>query len=185
MVARFFLWLCKLYFTITGWKIVGTIPPLKKYVVLAAPHTSAWDVVVGAGVRTFLNIDIKFLAKKEVFKFPFKNFMQEIGAYPVDRSKKSNLVDSIVQIFNTNDSFAFALAPEGTRSPVSNLKSGFYHIAKKAKVPIVCGALDYSRKLIVFKEPFTVEDKSWEETENEIMEWYRQFKGKHPRKGIL
>ncbi|MEX0812493.1 MAG: 1-acyl-sn-glycerol-3-phosphate acyltransferase [Chitinophagales bacterium] len=185
MIARIFMWFCRLYFVKTGWQLKGAIPyDLKKYIVIAAPHTSAWDIPIGAGARSILGLDIKFMAKKEVFRFPFEKFIRQIGGIPVDRSKHSNLVDTIADIYRTNNEFALAIAPEGTRAYVKKWKSGFYYIAKKADIPIICGALDYSKKEVVFKEPFYTQDKSWEETEAELMEWYKQFKGKHPEKGV-
>lgn len=155
MIARFFTWLCVRWFRATGWQIPKSIPAdLGSYVMVVAPHTSNIDFFVGVAARSEMKIDVKYLAKKELFTFPVKKLLLNLGGYPVDRSKNTSLVDAIVDIYKAHDYFAMCVAAEGTRSKVETFKTGFYHIARKAEVPIVMVGFDYDKKWIVASEPF-------------------------------
>lgn len=184
MIARFVTWICVLYFRIAGWKIEGDIPPHKKYIIIVGPHTSALDVPIGIGARAIIGMDAKFLVKQEIFDSSWKYLFEQFGAVPVDRSKHSNLVDATIALYNSKEEFILALAPEGTRAHVENLKSGFFHIAKGAKIPVVCAALDFENKKIVVDEPVSIGGKTWEQAEPEFKSFFKQFKGKYPEKGI-
>lgn len=94
------------------------------------------------------------MGKKELFNFPFGWLFRALGGYPVDRSKKTNMVDAVAEIFNSKEEFIVAIAPEGTRAYVSHWKTGFYHIAVKAHVPVVMAGIDYSKKTVYFAEAF-------------------------------
>ena len=184
MIAKFVTWICVLYFRIAGWKIEGDIPTYKKYLIIVGPHTSAIDVPIGVAARAIIGIEAKFLVKQEIFESGWKYLFKQFGAVPVDRSKHSNVVDATIELYNSKEEFILALAPEGTRAHVENLKSGFFHIAKGAKIPVVCAALDFENKRIVVDEPVSVEGKTWEQAEPEFKSFFKQFKGKHPEKGI-
>lgn len=97
----------------------------------------------------------------------------------MDRSKNSNTVDSIADIFNQRKVFRFALAPEGTRKKVTALKTGFYHIAKKANVPIVMVAFDFGKKQVKIAEPFMASDDIQNDFKN-IRAFFKGVKGKIP-----
>ncbi len=143
------------FFKLRGWKIEGDVPRgLHKYIIAVAPHTSNWDFLLGLAVRSILNFRSNFLGKKELFKKPFGWLFKSLGGYPVDRSNKSNLVEQVVQLINTSSSFVLAIAPEGTRKNVGKWKTGFYHIAFQAGIPIVFVCLDYGRKTVKFNLPF-------------------------------
>ena len=138
-----------------GWKVVGDVPrDEKKYIVIAAPHTSNWDFIIGVMVRSVMGFDSKFLGKKSLFKAPFGWFFKAMGGYPVDRSKSMNLVEQVIQIFNQHEEFVIALAPEGTRNNVNDWKTGFYYIADGAQVPIVPCKIDIKNKTVTFFDPF-------------------------------
>ncbi len=128
------------------WKAVGTLPKQNKYIIIVAPHTSNWDVFYGFILAFNLKIDARFLAKKELFRWPFAPIIKWLGGIAIDRSSHSNIVDKIVKIFNENEKFVLAIAPEGTRHKVDYWKSGFYHIAKEANIPIVLAFIDYGTK---------------------------------------
>ncbi|HET6243653.1 MAG: lysophospholipid acyltransferase family protein [Bacteroidetes bacterium] len=131
-----------------GWKIQGGLPlGTKKCVLLAAPHTSNWDFVYGIGALEEFNLDVKYLAKKELFRFPFKGMFESLGGVPVDRSKSNSMVDAMIELINSKDEIIVMIPPEGTRSRVDKWKSGFYHVALGAQVPIVLGYLDYKNKV--------------------------------------
>lgn len=132
---------------LSGWKLEGEIPDLNKCVIIGAPHTSNWDMFFGLLYKMYYNLNIKFLMKEELFRFPLNIFFSWIGGIPVNRGKKNNLVETLYQKFTQKENFYLALTPEGTRNKVKQWKRGFYYIAKKANVPIVLGYMDYGRKV--------------------------------------
>ena len=158
-----------------GWKVEGYIPEdLRKYVVIAAPHTSAVDFPLGVFARSAIGRDIKFIGKKSLFRPPFGWLMRKLGGYPVDRKKSQNFVDSIVEIFNKHDDFAIAIAPEGTRKKVDRFRTGFYYIAKGAGIPIIMTRFDFARKVVEFDpEPFWPTD----DVEGDLQKIWDHFKG--------
>jgi len=168
-------------FWIIGWKVTGWRPDLDKYIMIVGPHTSGWDFLLGVATRGILKLDIKFLGKKELFKFPFGAYFRWLGGHPVDRSKSTSLVDFVVETFDKSEKFLLAIAPEGTRSYVPKWKTGFYYMALKAKVPIVMVGFDYGRKELNLQPPFYPTGSL--EKDLEIMQaYYRGIKGKHPEK---
>lgn len=173
----------KRYLKSGNWTIVGDIPKdLEKYVIIVAPHTSNWDFIIGLAVRSVKRMKTKFLGKKELFKFPFGFIFRWLGGYPVDRSESQNIVDVVAGIFDEHEEFSIALSPEGTRSKVDRLRTGFYHIAKKANVPIVMAAIDYAEKKVIFDQPFY--PKTEENDFSRIINFYKDVKGKYPENGI-
>ena len=177
-------WFLKWAFETAGWKIEGGLPAdEKKFIIIIAPHTSLWDFPVGICVRAIVRAKVSYLAKKELFKFPLSVFLRWLGGHPVDRGKSGKLVDAVVDIYNSRESFAIALTPEGTRKQVSKFKTGFYYIARKAKIPIVMIGFDYSKKVVKFHEPVFVSDNQQQDMEM-IMGFFKDFQGRHPELGI-
>ncbi len=145
----------KFILTLWGWKIEGSLPyDLKKYMMIAMPHTSNWDFPLGVLTRSLIKLNINFVGKDTLFKPPFGAIFRYLGGYPVDRSKSTNFVDAVAKLYNENERFALLIAPEGTRKKVKELKTGFYYIALKAKVPIVLMKMDWPNKIVTFNEPF-------------------------------
>ena len=140
--------LSKVIFWLIGWKATGSFDFPKKCIIIAAPHTSNWDFVIGRLYGYISGISPKYLAKSELFLPILGTFFRWNGAIPVDRYSKNNLVDQITERFNISNSFMLGIAPEGTRSRVEKWKTGFYHIALKANVPILFLALDFKNKEI-------------------------------------
>ncbi len=128
------------------WKAIGPLPAQNKYIIIVAPHTSNWDVFYGVILAFTLKLDARFLAKKELFHWPFAPIIRWLGGIATDRSSHSNIVDKIINIFNENEKFVLALAPEGTRHKVEYWKSGFYHIASGANIPILLAFIDFGTK---------------------------------------
>ncbi|WP_136467963.1 1-acyl-sn-glycerol-3-phosphate acyltransferase [Flagellimonas onchidii] len=168
-----------LYFKVLRWKLVGNFPDLNKCVVIVVPHTHWMDFFLGLLVRKLVNREINYIAKKSLFKPPFGWFFRWTGGAPIDRTKNSNTVDSIAKIFEERDVFRFALAPEGTRKKVKALKTGFYHIAKKANVPIVMVAFDFGNKQVKISEPKYPTDNLQNDFK-EIRVFFKGVKGKVP-----
>jgi len=173
------------YFNILGWKVEGAFPyHLKKSVVIVAPHTHRNDFFLGVAFRKLLHLEfVRFLGKKELFIPPFSWILKSMGGSPVDRSKNNNMVDQVVQLFNSNEGFHLALSPEGTRTKVNKLKTGFYHIAKNAQVPLVMIALDFENRRVVFAEPFETGPEIKADF-RKIIDFFKQYKGKIPEYGI-
>lgn len=143
-----------IYFKLLGWKMIGKFPSnLDKFVIIVVPHTSWWDFLLGLLVRKVLNEEINYIGKKSLFDSPFGWFFRWTGGAPIDRSKNNDTVSAIVKIFESRQRFRLALSPEGTRKKVEKWKTGFYHIAKQAKVPIVMVAFDYGKKEVKFSKP--------------------------------
>nr|WP_299383493.1 1-acyl-sn-glycerol-3-phosphate acyltransferase [Allomuricauda sp.] len=168
-----------LYFKVFRWKLVGTFPDLKKCVIIVVPHTHWMDFFLGLLVRKVINKEMHYIGKKSLFKPPFGWFFRWTGGAPVDRTKNSNTVDSVAQIFEEREIFRFALAPEGTRKKVKALKTGFYHIAKKAGVPIVMVAFDFGEKQVKIAEPFFPSDDIQKDFKD-IRAFYNGVQGKIP-----
>ena len=129
-----------------GWTAHGLIPSPRKFVLIAAPHTSNWDFLYFVGLTEELGIMPHFMAKQSLFRWPWKNFLLDMGGVPVDRTANRNYVQAMVDEFNARKEFMLTIAPEGTRSTVRAWKTGFYHIAMGAKVPLVVGMMDYGTK---------------------------------------
>ncbi len=173
-----------LLFRLCGWSVKGSMPAnIKKWVIIVAPHTSNWDFLVGLAARSILRLKAKYLAKKELFAFPFGWVFRALGGYPVDRSKNTNFVDAVVDIFNANDTFSIAITPEGTRSYVSKWKTGFYYIALKANIPIVMVAFDYANRQVLVEPPFYPTGDAERDIEY-MKNYYRKIEGKNPDKGV-
>lgn len=152
-------WLSKfIYSKVLGWKVVGNVTmskdSVKKAVIIAAPHTSWEDFYIALLMRQVIGIKANFVAKKELFKWPFSYYFKAIGGAPLDRRPGQNKVEAIAKLFHNRDEFRLALSPEGTRKQVDNWKTGFYYIAKKANVPIIMFTFDFENKQNKISEPF-------------------------------
>lgn len=150
IVQRIILWI----YALRGWKIEGNLPRhIKKYVIAGAPHTSNWDFVFFAGATHKENVLPNFMGKHTLFEGAMRRFMFDMGGIPVDRRKSANAVDQIADEYEKRDRLALVIAAEGTRTTDGKWKSGFYHIARAAGVPIVPAYADNDRMIIGFGEP--------------------------------
>ena len=148
--ARFVRWLLLQWYVRSGWKAVGTLPPDRKFVIIGASHTSNWDFPVFLGTVHAVGREVRFIGKSSLFKGAMGRFMRAAGGVPVDRNAAQDTVTQIVDQFATNDDFLLIVAAEGTRSRTTRWKTGFYQIALRAKVPIVCAGPDYPNKRGIF-----------------------------------
>ena len=130
-----------------GWQLQGGPPPERKYVVLGAPHTTNWDFVFFAGAVERLGMKPSFMGKHTLFRWPLRRFMFDMGGMPVNRAKPGGYVRSVIRAFEQADEMALVIAPEGTRRSSGRWRTGFYHIAHGAGVPIVPAWVDHARKL--------------------------------------
>lgn len=138
-----------------GWRVTGEIPNIPKLVLIAAPHTSNWDFVVGVAAKLALRLEVMWLGKDTLFRWPLGGIMRRLGGRPVDRSASHDVVKDVVREFERRERLVLALAPEGTRKRVERWRTGFYHIAHAARVPIVPVALNFGEKEIQIGPMFT------------------------------
>lgn len=179
--------LCKFIFKITGWKTDGHRPPqLKKCIILAAPHTSNWDFWYSMATFAIYGLPIRFTVKKEWVKFPFGLLMNPLGAIAIDRqprgpkNERPSFIRAMTELFNSNENLIILITPEGTRSRTEKWKTGFYHIAKAANVPVLLGYIDYKKKLTGITEPIYLSD--YETDMKKIMDFYQTIAPKFPEK---
>lgn len=138
--------LSSLSLRLAGWQFEGKPPPEKKYVALAVPHTSNWDGLLLVLLTRSIGLQMEWMLKDSWVKGPLRPVMRGLGAVPINRSRKSNVVEQMIEQFRRRDAFVLGIPPEGTRGRAEYWKSGFYHIALGANVPVVPGYLDYARK---------------------------------------
>jgi len=128
------------------WRVTGAFPNTSKFVIIVAPHTSNWDFVIGILAYLAIDIDASWLGKHSIFRWPFGPILRRVGGIPVRRDSSHNVVDQSVAEFARRESLVLGIAPEGTRRRVPSWRSGFYHIATGARVPIVTAALDFANR---------------------------------------
>lgn len=148
------IWIYKLYLWLTGWTVDTKVPPeAQKCVMVAAPHTSNWDFPYTMLAFRIMGIPQRFTIKKSWINSPLGWYIKFLGAVGIDRQKDANgekisYTDQMAAIIQSHDRIAMAITPEGSRSPRSKWKAGFYYTALKAQVPICLGYVDYGRKHI-------------------------------------
>lgn len=136
------------FLKLNGWKVEGSLPPeARKSVFIAAPHTSNWDLPYTLMVAFVLRLNIYWMGKASIFRFPFGGVMRWLGGIAVNRDKSNNLVAASAQaIVEADGPLQLVVPPEGTRGKTRHWKTGFYFIAQQAQVPIVLAFMDYERK---------------------------------------
>ena len=139
-------WPGRLWMWMAGWSIEGQVPAVPKAVVIAAPHTSNWDLPHMLAASFVFRLQVSWLGKHTLFRPPFGWIFQRLGGVPVDRTAPRGLVGEVAAKLKAADRLLIAVSPEGTRSHRDHWKSGFYRIAEEAQVPIVCGYLDFAKK---------------------------------------
>lgn len=137
LISRLVRWVILLIYRAKGWKLEGALPDLRKFVIAGAPHTSNWDFVFFTGATHEMGIKPSFMGKHTLFRWPMKRFMEDMGGIPVDRRSRANYVEQVAAEFARRDELALVVAAEGSRTTDGTWKSGFYHIAQAAGVPIV------------------------------------------------
>ena len=174
--------IAKFVFFIFGWKTTYKQEyKVPKCVMLAAPHTSNWDLVFALGVYWLEGINAKFLIKNTYTNSFLGFFFKWLGAIGVDRSKHNNLVDYSVELFKTREKLVLMVPAEGTRERVEKWKTGFYHIAKNANVPVGFGFLDYGKKLAGVGDVYNLKG-AFETDMQYIQDFYATIEGSHPEK---
>jgi len=148
MLASFIYRLALTFMRALGWKFVGRKPPDKKFILLGAPHTSNWDFPITLALIGHFDLPLRYMVKDQVFKWPWAGLLRSLGAIPIDRSKRVNVVDSTIEAIQKNENIVIGILPEGTRKRTEYWKSGFYHIALGAGVPVVLAKVDGPSKTL-------------------------------------
>ena len=180
VVNALFRWLSVGYLKLAGWQVQGSLPPeAQRSVLIAAPHTSNWDLPYTLMVAFALRLNVHWMGKASIFRFPFGGLMRWLGGMAVDRSKCNNLVAASANaITRARGALQLIVPPEGTRSKTRYWKTGFYHIALAAKVPIVMAYMDYSHKISGLG-PLFYPTGDLEADMLTIKAFYAPFKGKN------
>ena len=171
----------RIFLFFIGWKKEGALPEPQKYVMIAAPHTSNWDLPVMLALGFLLRGKLFWMTKDSVFRWPFGGFFKWLGGIPIDRSKTNGVVGQCIELFEKHDTLILAVPPEGTRKKVRAWKTGFYHIANGAHVPIALGYLDYGRKRGGVAKLFHPTG-DYDTDVAEIQKFYATITPKHPDK---
>ena len=180
MLSRVSFWILKML----GWTIHVDMPEVKKFVAIAAPHTSNWDFLLGILAAKAISLKVHWLGKHSVFRWPFGWFFRTIGGIPVRRDVEQNYIQQMKELFDSSERFVLALAPEGTRSKTDHWKTGFYYIAHAAGVPVVMAYLDFGNKQVGIGGMF-YPGGDIEKDFKTIREYYKSRRGKIPQKESL
>lgn len=148
-----------------GWTTVGELPPEKKVVFLAAPHTSIWDAAMGYMYFRTLGGRLKIMIKKEAFFWPANWIIRSIGGFPVDRSNSSSLMVGLIHEMQKADKFYLAICPEGSRKPVKKWKTGYHTIARETGCAVYLTFIDYKKKIVGISRKVELTDNARADTE--------------------
>ena len=161
-----------------GWRVAGEFPDVAKLVVIAAPHSTNWDVVWGLLVKIGLRLDVNFIGKREAFFWPLGPLLRHFGGFAIDRSHAQDVVAAMRAEFERRAGFWLAIAPEGTRKKVHKWKSGFWRIAREAGVPILPVYFHYPEKTLGLG-PLIEPTGDLASDMARIREFYRPWQGKN------
>ena len=178
---------CSIIFRLTGWKVSPKIPAeVKRCIVIAAPHTSNWDFWYAMAGLKILGLKTRYTIKKEWMRFPFSMITRPLGGIAIDRSPKKpgearkSQTEAMIQLFRDNPELMILITPEGTRSKRTEWRTGFYHVAIGANVPICLGYIDYKKKVAGIGK--TIYPSDMEKDIREIMAFYSTIHPKFPEK---
>ncbi|MDX1689645.1 MAG: 1-acyl-sn-glycerol-3-phosphate acyltransferase [Acidimicrobiia bacterium] len=179
VVGRVVGWVLGLLLRVFGWRIEVPEPPPERAVFVIAPHTSYWDAAVLLPAAAAIQIDPHWMATHNLFRFPVRTLVRWLGGIPVDRTRRTGLVDAAIDAFEGADHLQLAVAPEGTRYRADRWKTGFYRIAEGAGVPIALAFADYGRKVVGIGGTF-VPSGDLEADLAHIRDFYDGVTARHP-----
>lgn len=171
--------LARLFLKLNGWKEEGARPIEPRFVLIAAPHTSNWDFAYLLAFAALFEVKISWLGKHQLFVQPFGWAMRKLGGIPVFRHRKGDMVSQMAEAFEERDELVIVVPAEGARKYVAHWKSGFYHIAREADVPVVMSYLDYARRRGGFGPALTLTGDIRHDMD-EIRDFYSDKLGKYP-----
>lgn len=165
-----------------GWRLEGDPNKVPKKIYVVIPHTSNWDFPVGYMLKVWHKLDVRWIAKSQMFRWPFGGLFRAMGGIPVDREKARNFIPTMIELYDQHSVFSTAIAPEGTRKKVDRLKSGYYRIATGANIPIVYVKFDWGNKICYFADPKMPAD-TWEEELQYVTDFFHGVQGYIPEYG--
>ena len=167
-----------------GWKMTGVYPSQHKYVVIAVgPHTSNWDFIIGILIKSAYRLDVQYVGKHTLFRFPLGILMRWLGGIPVVRTSNNNFVSATAEALLKQERAHVAFSPEGTRSKVDKLRTGFYYLAEALDAPIQLVQFDWKNKVIHFGEMF-LPTGNVEKDLAHIWDYFVPVQGFYPEKGL-
>ena len=169
---------CRAALRLCGWSFAGEFPDVSRAVVIAAPHSSWWDGFWGLLLKVAIGADVHFMGKQELFHGPLGSLLRRLGGIGVDRGAARGVVEQMIEQFRQRDAFWLVIAPEGTRKQVTRWRTGFWHIARDAGVPIVTAYFNYPDRIIGVGPLFETSD-DLESDLARLRAFYAPFKGKH------
>ena len=176
LIGKFLLYL-------TGWKIEGTLPNVKRIVVVSAPHTSNWDFIFGMMILFGIDINAKYLIKKSAFVPIFRTILNRLGGIPVDRNNPELLVQTIADYSKNNEGVLIVVTPEGTRKKVTKWKTGFLRIAKISNSIIIPLGLDYPTKTFRLEKAFNPTGDNGKDI-LALKYIFKDYRGRHPSRHL-
>ena len=173
--------ICCLILKLIGWRLDAQVPQVNRYVLIGYPHTSNWDFILGMLAKWGMRLPLNWVAKHSMFWGPFKPMFIAMGGVPSNRAETSGFIQKNIDLFSEREQFVLGIMPEGTRSKTDRWKTGFYHIAHGANVPIALAYLDYKNKVIGIGK--TIETTGDIDKDFEVIKAFYQDKtGCHPEK---
>lgn len=182
-IVLHYLWqrVAKYTLNLFGWNLVAELPPVQKYLLIGAHHTSNWDLPLVLLMMAGLGLRLRWIGKASLFKGVQGYLMRWLGGIPVERGARKNFVEQIIGLYNERKDMVVTIAPEGTRSAVDHWKTGFYHIALGAQIPVAMGFLDYSSKSCGIGGYFYLTG-NMDADLNIVRDFYATKSGKYPEK---
>lgn len=177
-------WLSMWILKSLGWSVENRFPEVRKCVVIAAPHTSNWDFVLGIVAAKAIKLEPRWIGKHTIFRWPVAWFFRAIGGIPVRRGEGHNYIKQLAELFAETDRLVLGMAPEGTRSKTDHWKTGFHYVARAAGVPILMAYFDYPRKSVGIEGMFYPSDDIEADFEY-IRTFYADHAGKNPDQASL
>lgn len=174
-------WIGRTFMTVTGWNVTGELPPDKKFVLIGAHHTSNWDFFLGIATIFIFRVNASWMGKHTLFVGPVGLLLRALGGIAINRQYSRGVVSQMVAALQESEQQVILLAPSGTRKKIANWRSGFYQIAYQANVPIVCGYLDFQKKIATIGLSF-LPTGNVEQDMNRIRDFYSNINAKYPEK---
>lgn len=184
LFSEFIRGLSWLYLKATGWRVDSDWPDIPKSVIVAAPHTSNWDGLTMLAVAGWYRVKLNWMGKASLVKGPMGWLVRRAGCVPVERSSSNDVVEQIRAAFAERPVMHLAVAPEGTRKANSDWKTGFYHIARSAGVPLLMAVLDYKTHVVRLDGPMALTGDMTADMAK-VLDSYRAAEGKFPDQFVL
>lgn len=166
---------------LTGWNVTGEVADEPRFVMTGGPHTSNWDFFFALMTLWKLELDVHWIGKHTIFRWPFRRLFTYFGGIPVDRRNPGTLFRDVLHGFSGSNQFILALSPEGTRSKVKRFKPGFHRIARKAGVPILPVGVDFGKKEIHLGDLIQTQE-DFKADAAKLRGFWEGFRPKYPEK---